>query len=128
MKILDTSFLIPLFRGEKDAVSKSKELETEDLAITSISAFEMLFQAYWAGREKEIMQTKRFLFGYDVLALDSKSADIAAKTYTHILHSGKDVGLKDLFIAAIALTYDASMLTRNVKHFKNVEALKVEEW
>ncbi len=26
MKILDTDFLIPLFRGVKDAVSKSKEL------------------------------------------------------------------------------------------------------
>ena len=128
MKILDTDFLIPLFRGAKDAVSKSKELEEEDLAITSISAFEMLFQVYWAGREKEVMQTKRFLFGYDVLALDSKSADIAAKTYTDVLRKGKDVGLKDLFIAAIALSYNASILTRNVRHFKNVEALKVEEW
>ena len=59
MKIFDTDFLIPLFRGVKDAISKSKELEHEDLSITSISAFEMLFQAYWAGREKEIMQTKR---------------------------------------------------------------------
>ena len=128
MKIFDTDFLIPLFRGAKDAISKSKELEHEDLSITSISAFEMLFQAYWAGREKEIMQTKRFLFGYDVLALDSKSADIAARTYTDILRKGKDIGLKDLFIAAIALSYNASLLTRNVKHFKNVEGLEVEEW
>ena len=128
MKILDTDFLIHLFRGTEDAVSKSKELEAEDLAITSISAFEMLFQTYWAGREKEIMQTKRFLFGYDVLALNAKSADVAGKSYTDILRKGKDIGLKDLFIAAIALTYDASILTRNVKHFKNVEALKVEEW
>ena len=128
MKILDTSFLIHLFRGAKDAVSKSKEIEEEDLAITSISAFEMLFQAYWAGREKEIMQTKRFLFGYDALVLNAKSADIAAKTYTDILRKGRDVGLKDLFIAAIALSYNASILTRNVKHFKNVEGLKVEEW
>ncbi len=128
MKILDTDFLIPLFRGAKDAVSKSRELEEEDLGITSVSAFEMLFQAYWAGREKEIMQTKRFLFGYDVLALDSKSADIAAKTYTDILRKGKDVGLKDLFIAAIALSYNAPILTRNVKHFKHGETLKVEEW
>lgn len=128
MKILDTDFLIPLFRGAKDAVSKSKELEEQDLAITSISAFEMLFQTYWTGREKEIMQTKRFLFSYDVLALNTKSADIAAKAYTDILRKGKDVGLKDLFIAAIALAYNASILTRNVKHFKNVETLKVEEW
>lgn len=128
MKILDTDFLIPLFRGAKDAVSKSKELEVEDLAITSISAFEMLFQAYWAGREKEIMQTKRFLLSYDVFGLDLKSADIAAKTYAGILHEGKDAGLKDLFIAAIALSYNAPILTRNVKHFKNVEGLEVEEW
>jgi predicted nucleic acid-binding protein len=73
------------------------------------------------------MQTKKFLFGYDVLALDSKSADIAAKTYTDILRKGKDIGLKDLFIAAIALSYNAPILTRNVKHFQNVEAFKVEE-
>ncbi len=128
MKILDTDFLIPLFRGAEDAVSKSKELDGEDLAITSISAFEMLFQVYWAGREKEIVQTKKFLFGYDVLELNAKSADIAAKTYTYILRKGKDIGLKDLFIAAIALSYNAPVLTRNVKHFKNIEGLNVEEW
>jgi predicted nucleic acid-binding protein len=98
------------------------------VVFTDSNNCEVLFQAYWAGREKEIMQTKRFLFGYDVLALDSKSADIAAKTYTDILRKGKDVGLKDLFIAAIALSYNAPILTRNVKHFKNVETLKVEEW
>jgi tRNA(fMet)-specific endonuclease VapC len=128
MKILDTDFLIPLFRGINSAVTKSKELDDEDLAITSISAFEMLFQTYWAGRDKEITHTKRFLFRYDVLALDSKSAGIAAKICTNILHKGKDIGLKDLFIAAIALSYNATILTRNVKHFRNIEELKVEEW
>lgn len=128
MKILDTGFLIELFRGESAAGSKSKELEEEDVAITSISVYEMLFHAYWIGREKEINETRRFLVSYDVLALDASSADIASKLHTEMLHKGKDIGLKDLLIAAIALKHNGTVVTRNVKHFKNVEGLGMEEW
>jgi tRNA(fMet)-specific endonuclease VapC len=38
------------------------------------------------------------------------------------------IGTMDLRIACIALTFDATVLTRNLAHFRLVPGLKVENW
>lgn len=38
------------------------------------------------------------------------------------------IGTQDLKIAAITLVHDATLLSRNLRHFKQVPGLKVEDW
>ncbi len=38
------------------------------------------------------------------------------------------IGRADLLIAAITLAREATLVTRNVKHFRQVPGLKVENW
>ncbi len=38
------------------------------------------------------------------------------------------IGVKDLRIAAIALAHDATLLSRNLKDFRKVPGLRVEDW
>src|SRR5207249_4883845 len=40
----------------------------------------------------------------------------------------KKIGRADLLIAAIALAQRATVITRNVKHFRQVPGLQVENW
>lgn len=40
----------------------------------------------------------------------------------------KKIGRADLLIACIVLTHHATLITRNVKHFRPVSALRVENW
>lgn len=40
----------------------------------------------------------------------------------------KKIGHADLLIASIALATDATLVTRNLKHFRQVPNLKVENW
>jgi tRNA(fMet)-specific endonuclease VapC len=50
----------------------------------------------------------------------------------HVFHTFagplKRTGTMDLKIAAIAVSHDALLLTRNVRHFEQVPGLKVENW
>lgn len=41
---------------------------------------------------------------------------------------GVRIGTQDLKIAAIAIAHDATLLTRNAKHFGKVPGLKFENW
>jgi tRNA(fMet)-specific endonuclease VapC len=42
--------------------------------------------------------------------------------------AGIRIGTMDLKIAAIALTHDAMLLSRNLSDFKKVPGLRVEDW
>lgn len=41
---------------------------------------------------------------------------------------GKPTGEVDALIAATAMTYDATLITNNLRHFENIEGLKTEDW
>lgn len=40
----------------------------------------------------------------------------------------KKLGTMDLKIASITITKDATLLTRNLSDFKQIQGLKVEDW
>jgi tRNA(fMet)-specific endonuclease VapC len=61
---------------------------------------------------------------------DNDIDDAAAQQFAKLLTNPKlrKIGRADMLIAAIALSTGYSLVTRNVKHFRNVPGLKVEDW
>jgi tRNA(fMet)-specific endonuclease VapC len=54
--------------------------------------------------------------------------DRAATEFARLLSPRLRIGTMDLKIAAIALTQDATVLTKNLKDFGRVPGLRVEDW
>lgn len=54
--------------------------------------------------------------------------EAAAVQYQNLSRSRVAVGVMDLRIAAIVLVNDATLLTRNLRDFRKVPGLKVEDW
>jgi tRNA(fMet)-specific endonuclease VapC len=56
--------------------------------------------------------------------------NVAAATFGRLRHDKKlkKMGRKDLLIACIALANRATLVTRNLRHFRQVPGLKVENW
>lgn len=52
----------------------------------------------------------------------------AAARFQDFRLTGLRIGSKDLKIACIALEYDATVLTRNIRDFAAVSGLKIENW
>ncbi len=65
-----------------------------------------------------------FFAAWTVLAWDADAADRFVRYRT----GGIRVGSLDLKIACIAMSHDATLLTRNVRDFAEVPGLRFENW
>jgi tRNA(fMet)-specific endonuclease VapC len=61
---------------------------------------------------------------FTVLAFDEQ----AAGRFLHLRRILPQAGTQDLKIAAVCLTHDATLLTRNAGDFNRVPELRVENW
>ena len=61
------------------------------------------------------------------LPFDYAAAEAAAKIY-YDLHRGQQIEDNDIYIAAVAIVNNCTLITANEKHFGRIENLKVENW
>jgi predicted nucleic acid-binding protein len=100
-----------------------------NFATTVVNVFEVLIGAY---REKTDQDTKgkirNFFDGVDVISLDKEIADEAAKIQALLMDTGELLEARDVLIGAVALRYNATIVTRNIRHFSRIKKLDIEEW
>jgi len=129
MKILDTDILISILRGKKDAEDVLDYLSGEDIAISSITAFELYYGAFKSERTSEnIKEVDSLLSSYQVINFDKNASKEAGKIHSKLEKSGKGIGIRDVMIGAICLLNDAGLITRNVKHYSRIGGLRIEKW
>jgi tRNA(fMet)-specific endonuclease VapC len=63
-----------------------------------------------------------------VILLNPVACKKAAQVYANLRQRGKLISDADILIAGIALAGDYVLVTQNLKHFKRVTGLKVENW
>ena len=126
MVCLDSDILIDFLNNKKEAVQKVAELKKENspLAITSINSFELL---NIASKEK-LESIHNFLLNFDIYNFDFESSDSAANIFQELKSRGNLLDLADIMIAAIVISNDETLVTRNIKHFERITNLKLEEW
>ena len=126
--IIDTDILIDFLRNQKEAVAFVTQLEEKKtlLSTTAVNAFELYYGAHKSKQSAQTLQaTKKVLDRLVLLSLTPRSAQRAGHIYAELELEGQPIGLRDTFIAAIALTRKCSVATRNTEHFKKVKGLTV---
>ena len=139
MFILDTDYLTLLEWGSGSVGQRLHERIVSyppNQVVTTIITFEeqtrgwLAYQAKARTLAKQVeayRNLKRHLDIYrNIPVLEFDHA--AAEQFASLQKSRLRVGTMDLKIAAIALTRQAVVLTRNVKDFSRVPDLKVEDW
>ncbi len=133
MKLLDTSALVEIDRGDKE---KAERLDDEGThAINQVSETEMFVgieykyerntERYREAREK----LERLLSRFKIIQIDRSISIESAKIITELRKIGKPVNdLHDIYIAATGVKRDLEILTKNPIHFKNIEDLEVRDW
>jgi len=126
--ILDTTFLIDYLRGKpetKNLIEKTDSL----LRTTIINQYELLVGIAKQKRtdiDKKIQELLNFLSDFDVLDLDKESINKAAKICGTLMQRGEPIDDNDCYIAGIALRNDDTLIvTKNIKHFKKINGIKV---
>ena len=126
--IIDTDILIDLLRNKKETVAFITQLEEKKtiLSTTAVNAFELYYGAHKSKQSAQTLQaTKKLIDRLVLFPLTPRSAQRAGLIYAELELEGQPIGLRDTFIAAIALTRKCSVATRNTGHFKKIEGLTV---
>lgn len=112
--VVDTSILIDVLRGEPMAAQVLRQArETDLLHASELTRLEVL-----AGmRPSEEDATRGLLGVFTWHPLDESLAEIAGELARRWLPGHRGIDSADLAVAATAVALDASLLTRNVKHF-----------
>lgn len=130
-RILDTNVCIDVLRGRKKVVERLAACRPQDCFISVITEFE-LFQGVDRAppehREEERAKVSRFVASLQVLAWDSPCARIAARLNAGLLNQGTPISITDVFIAATGLRHQSTVVTNNIKDFRRIEGLTLEDW
>lgn len=127
MPALDTSFIVDLLRGKKEALQKLDEMEAQEipLSTTEINVLELYRGAYLSRKTHEnLEEIKKLLECFQVLKLEESVYEVFASLSASLLSRGKAIGAFDELIASIVLCYDEKIITRD-NHFKEVPELEV---
>ncbi len=137
MIILDTNVLSALMRQKPEApvVAWLDRQPSESIWITSVTLFEARFGLALLpkGRRRRALESAfELLLKEDlenrVLDFDSAAAGEAALLAADRQKSGRSVDMRDTQIAGIALARRATLATRNVRHFQDLEVPVVDPW
>ncbi len=124
--VLDSDVLIDWLRGDPKTGQVLERLIAKPFQysfyITSITDFELLVGGFKTGTQT-LVQSK--IATFDTLNFDSRAAEIAARLFAELTVRGKTPPLKDLFIAAICISFDLPLATRNKRDFEQFKELRI---
>jgi tRNA(fMet)-specific endonuclease VapC len=135
MHLLDTDTLTHLYAGHPQVtanlqnlsdpivgtsiVTKSEVLRGRiEFLLKAATGAEVLRAQYWLQRTEELLE-QLLIIPFDQAA--SQHFDELNKIYRKLGHN-------DLLISSIVLANDATLVTRNLKHFRQIPNLKSVNW
>lgn len=130
--LIDSSILIGVERSGTDVSAYIRGHEEEDVFLSVISASELLHGVHRA--ESPRIKAKRLAFvegllaAIPALAIDVQTARSHAQLWADLARRGKMIGVHDSWLAASCLAHGLRLATRNLREFRRVPGLAVEQW
>ena len=122
--LLDTTVIIDHLRGNKKVDSHLEEIgQRGDIAGCCCIN---IAETYAGMREKEKEKTDRFIGSLYYFEVTRRIAKLAGGLRQKYTKKGKTLATTDVIIAATAITYGLTLITKNVKHYPFPE-LEIEE-
>jgi len=136
--VLDSDTVSILFRAadtHPPLTARLRATPPDEIAITAISIAEIM-EGFLALIRKQqpknqesagyalLVESFRYLNRFTILPYDEESV----RLFLSFPASVHRIGRGDCQIAAIALRYGATVVTRNVRHFQRVPGIRCEDW
>lgn len=128
--LLDTDTFVYIRRGRPtEALEKFRQLQPGDAALSVITYGELVY-----GIEKSqqgfaafhLLDQMTELIA--VLPLPEQAARVYGSIRATLARKGEAIGANDLWIAAHAMTAGLILVSNNVREFRRVPGLKLENW
>lgn len=126
---LDTNVVSDLLRGDPEIIRHLKTVRDNDdiLFVSSIVYYEVVRGLKAAGKTHMLKDFQNFYDTVEHLPLNMDAIEKAVDIYIQ-LRMGKNIEDNDIYIAAISMVNDCTLVTSNVRHFSRVEGLNFVNW
>lgn len=127
--LLDTSVCVGALQSLEPVTRRLAQIGTDAIALSAMTVTELRFGVLKGRAPRMVgMQLDRFLAIPEILASDADAAQHHATTRWTLARAGTQIGERNLVIAATALTHRLMVAKGNVREFRRVPGLEVEEW
>lgn len=130
--LLDTNILSDLLKNPQGRVARKivslPARERDSLATSIIVAAELRYGVARSGSASLAHRVDQLLDAIDVLPLEPQADQHYGRIRSELEKSGTPIGANDLLIAAQALAIEAVLITDNVREFRRVTGLPIENW
>lgn len=130
--LLDTNILIDLLKGAPESVARKMDrLKPEDrLGMSWVTWAELLLGALRSTRSEQVRkQLEGIQQVIPVLLPESPLiCSYHAEHAARLRAAGTPIGGNDLWIAAHALALGATLVTHNMREFRRIRGLKLDDW
>ena len=126
--LLDSDWIIDCLSRQQDAIATLQRLEPLGLA-TSIITYAELYEGIAASRRRgeDEERLADFLANIEILGVDLGVARIFGERRAQLQAQGLLIDNFDLLIAATALRFDLTLVTRNLNDFRRITGLRLYE-
>ena len=127
--LLDTDIFSYMVNGVPQVLERYAAVADQDVYLSVISHGEILFGV--AKQQPGVSKQKRISYLLDQMSIALIDEDVAryyGKVRNALESSGKPIGPNNTWIAAHAMSLGATLVTGNVREYKRVAGLKVENW
>ena len=130
--MIDASVLIDHERGRVDLEGRVKGRQSESFFLSVITANELLHGVHRAGDRGARARRSAFVDGvlgsFPLLPIEIATARMHARLWADLAAQRQLIGTHDLWIAAACLSHGLSLVTSNLREFRRVPGLEVEDW
>jgi tRNA(fMet)-specific endonuclease VapC len=129
MYVLDTNTLIYFFRGMGKVSEQLLAKNPKDIALPTIVLYELeVGIARSSFPQKRRTQLQELASLIHILPFGYPEALKAASIRVDLERKGLLIGPYDILIAATAISNKGLLVTHNLKEFKRIKGLQLEDW
>lgn len=126
--LLDTNICIYHIKGQFDIDKKIAGVGIENCFLSEINIAELKFGVENSEqKERNREKVEKFIKLFQIVPISS-CLDVYAKEKARLKKQGNLIDDFDLLIGCCAVANDLILVTRNVKHFKRLSSIKIENW
>ncbi len=128
--LLDTNICIYIIKKKPPQVLKKfKTFKINDLGISSITLAELEFGVQLSAYPEQNQEAlSQFIGPLEILPFDDRAAISYGKVRAYLQQRGLKIGAMDMLIAAQAKSLSIPLVTNNLKEFKRIPGLLLENW
>jgi tRNA(fMet)-specific endonuclease VapC len=127
--LLDTNIVIYVLKRRPKEVLDIFNANASRMAISSITLSELMYGAEKSvNTDKNLEAVEEFVSHLEVLPYDAKASQHYGQIKAALEKKGQLIGENDIHIAAHAVSHGLILVSNNVREFKRVPNLALENW